>query len=170
MPIYTHLYIREQAIALIEDNDITDPPVDVVEIADSLGIEIMEMTNDLWFYGVLSRYEENFYIIVNKLMPETRKRYAIAHEIGHFQLHGHGLEFQRAADDDYRHREADIFAEELCIPTNMLKRTAADLMNNHKVLARMFNVSEPLMVKRMEDLKLLARNKYDWDFAGWQSV
>lgn len=170
MPIYTHLYIKEQAISLIEENEITEPPVDVVKVAKNLGIEIMEMTNDLWFYGMLSRYEDDFYIIVNKLMPETRKRYAIAHEIGHHQLHGHDLEHQRANDEDYRHREADVFAEELCIPTELVRRTAADLMNNHKILARMFNVSEPLMVKKMEELKLLQKNKYDWDFAGWRSV
>jgi len=170
MPIYTHLYIREQANKLIESNNILKPPIDVVKIAGSLGIEIMEMANDLWFYGMLSRYEDNFYIIVNKLMPETRKRYAIAHEIGHYQLHGHDLEYQRAADDDYRHREADIFAEELCIPTEMLKREAQDLMNNHKMLANAFRISEPLIVKRMEELKLLQKGRHSWDYAGRQYI
>jgi Zn-dependent peptidase ImmA (M78 family) len=169
MPIYTHLYIREKAIELIEKNNITEPPIDVKKIASSLGLEIMEMSNDLWFYGMLSRYEDNFYIILNKLMPETRKRYAIAHEIGHFQLHGHDLDYQRSTDDDYRHREADVFAEELCIPTEMLRRIAPDVMNNHKILAQMFNVSEPLMIKKMEDMRMLPKGRYSWGFAGWQS-
>ena len=53
MPIYTHLYIKDQANALIEEFKIADPPINVRGIAGKLGIEIIEMSNDSWFYGML---------------------------------------------------------------------------------------------------------------------
>jgi len=165
MPIYTHLYLKEQANALLEKFNITEPPVDVRAVAEKLGVEIIEMSNDTWFYGMLTKYGEDFYIVVNKMMPETRKRFAIAHEIGHYQLHDHDLSYQRKQDKDYQHQEADVFALELCIPAGLLKREAHKWFNDHRYLAKLFNVSEPLMVKRMEELNLIAKGKHNWEYA-----
>ena len=170
MPIYTHLYIKDQANVLIEELKIADPPINVREIAGKLGIEIIEMSNDSWFYGMLTRYDEDFYIVINKLMPETQKRYAIAHELGHLRLHNQELEYQRRPDKEYHHREADVFALELCIPTRLIQREAFSWFNDHKFLANLFGVSEPLMVKKMEELQLIPKGKFSWLYADAKAI
>lgn len=170
MPIYTHSYIKEEAQALLEEFNIRRAPVDVRAIAKGLGIDILEISTDQWFYGVLTRYGDDFYIAVNKVMPETRKRFAIAHELGHYQLHAHDLDYQRRPDKEYHHREADVFALELCVPTQLLVREAFSWFNDHRVLADVFGVSEPLMVKKMEELNLISKGKFNWVYADCKVV
>lgn len=170
MSIYTHRYIKEQANSLIEQFKIDEPPVDVREIAKGLNVEIMEMSTDSWFYGMLTRYHDDLYIVVNKMMPESRKRFAIAHEIGHLQLHKDDFGYQRSPDKDHYHREADVFALELCIPTPLLKREAYNWFNDHKYLAHLFGTSEALMIKKMEELKLIPKGKFNWNYASWKPV
>lgn len=170
MPIYTHQYIKDQAQAIIEEFAIVELPIDVREIARRLGIDIIEMSVDGWFYGMLTRYSEDLYIVVNKMMPETRKRFAIAHEIGHYQLHNRDLSYQRSPDKEHYHREADVFALELCVPTPFIKREAYNWFNDHKFLANLFGVSEALMVKKMEDLDLIPKGKFNWNYASWKAV
>ncbi|MDP2211884.1 MAG: ImmA/IrrE family metallo-endopeptidase [Candidatus Aquicultor sp.] len=170
MPIYTHNHIKEQANNLIKECNITKLPVDVRGIAYRLGIEVVEMSTDSWFYGMLTRYHDDFYIVINKMMPESRKRFTIAHELGHYKLHNDDLGYQRSPDKDHYHREADVFALELCIPTSLLKQEAYSWFNDHKFLADLFNVSEVLMVKKMEDLELIPKGKHNWDYAQWKAV
>lgn len=170
MPIYTHNHIKEQANSLIKEFNITKLPVDVRKIAGRLGIDIVEMSTDSWFYGMLTRYHDDCYIVINKMMPESRKRFAIAHEIGHYKLHIDDLGYQRSPDKEHYHREADVFALELCIPTSLLKQEAYSWYNDHKFLADMFNVSEALMVKKMEDLELIPKGKFSWNYANWKAV
>lgn len=165
MPIYTYGYIKDKALALINDLNITEPPVDVREIASRLGIEIVEMSTDTWFYGALTKYNNDYYIVLNKMMPETRKRFTISHELGHYLLHSQDIAYQRRPDKEHYHKEADMFAAELCIPTPMIKHEAPKWFNDHKYLADLFMVSEPLMVKKMEDLNLIPKGKFNWVYA-----
>lgn len=170
MPIYTNLYIREQASELFKEYGIDELPVDVRKIANNLGIEIIEMSTDVWFYGMLTRYEDDHYVVINKIMPETRKRFAIAHELGHYVMHRNDLVYQRTPDKEYFHREADVFALELCIPTPLLKREAINWFNDHIFLAKLFDVSEPLMAKKMEELGLIPKGRFSWVYANSKTV
>jgi len=170
MPIYTHKHIKDEAYSIIKEFGIEEPPIDVRDIAGRLGIEIMEMSTDSWFYGMLTRYHDDFYIVVNKMMPETRKRFAIAHEIGHHKLHNQDLGYQRSPDKEHYHQEADVFALELCIPTPLIKREARNWFNDHKFLANLFGVSEALMIKKMEELSLIPKGKFAWNYAKWKTV
>ncbi|MBE0446676.1 MAG: ImmA/IrrE family metallo-endopeptidase [Actinobacteria bacterium] len=170
MPIYTHQYMKTQAYNIIEEFRITDPPVDVREIAKRLGIEIIEISTDSWFYGMLTRYDESLYMVINKMMPETRKRFAIAHEIGHYQLHSHDLSYQQSPIKEHYHREADVFALELCIPTPFIRREANNWFNDHKFLAGLFDISETLVIKKMEELDLIPKGKFNWAYVNWKAV
>lgn len=170
MPIYTYSYIQDRALDLIDEQKINEPPVDVREIAGRMGIEIMEMSADTWFYGMLTRYNDDLYIVVNKMMPETKKRFTIAHELGHYRLHYHDMAYQRRPDKEHYHREADAFAVELCIPTPLIKREAYKWYNDHRYLANLFGVSEPLMIKKMEELNLIPKGKFNWVYAESSAV
>jgi len=108
--IYTDVYYRNKAEGLVRECGFNDPPVDVRAIADHLGLEIMELSLPSWFFGVLMKVEGDPYIVINKMMPEHRKNFTIAHEIGHAVLHDNELCHMKNSKRSYFHREADIFA------------------------------------------------------------
>lgn len=163
MPIFTHKYIKERAQELVDRFGISRPPVDVRGIAAGLGLEIVEMTQDTWFFGMLLSFHEDFYIVVNKLLSEPRKRFAIAHEIGHFELHRKDMSYTREKAKEYVHREADVFAAELCMPTKMVKRQASEWYNDYKMLAEIFEVTEIAMLDKLKELGMVRKVGFGWN-------
>lgn len=163
--IYTHWYLHKKASDLLGQLEIDGPPVDLKLIVERLGIEMVEMTLPTWFFGTLLNIKGSFYIVINRLMPETRKKFTLAHEIAHYALHENQLCYMKNCKRDYFHREADVFAAELCMPTEMVKKEARNWFNDYKFLAHLFEVSEVAMVRKMQELKLLKGNDYTWVFA-----
>jgi len=163
--LYTHWYLRKRATELLEEAGASSPPVNVKMIAEKLGLEVVEMTLPTWFFGSLLNIKGSFYIIINRLMPETRKRFTLAHEIAHFALHNDKLCYMKNSKRDYYHREADAFAAELCMPSGLVKKEARNWFNDYKFLASIFNVSEVAMVRKMQELGLIKGTDYAWVFA-----
>jgi Zn-dependent peptidase ImmA (M78 family) len=102
-------------------------------------------------------------ILVNAAEPETRRRFTLAHELGHWicqVLEGHAAPiYCRAADlaqDANRtlEREANVFAAEVLMPDTLVREafaddaTAADLANS-------FRVSEEAMQWRLFNFGLV---------------
>ena len=161
MALVTYVQHRRQAEALVKDFGFDQPPIDMRKIADGLGIEIIEMTMPTWFFGVLINLKGDFYIALNKGMPDHRKNFTLAHEIGHYQLHGTELAYMKNCKRDYFHREADVFAAELCMPTEMVKAEAKKWYNDYRWLAQQFAVSETAMVRKMRELGILKNSSYE---------
>lgn len=161
MPIYTHAYYCQKAEALVRKYGFIDPPVDLRKIAADLGIEIVEMTLPSWFFGVLINMNGDFYIALNKAMPDYRKNFTLAHEIAHYELHGSELAYMKNCKRDYFHREADVFAAELCMPTFMVKKEAEKWYKDWRYLAHLFGVSETAMVRKMQEIGLLREGIFD---------
>jgi len=159
--IYTDAYYRKQADELLLDSGVSEPPVDVVAIAKKLGIEIMELSLPSWFFGVLMRVEGDPYIVLNKAMPEHRKRFTLGHEIAHYRLHGEQFAYMKNCKRDYFHREADVFAAELCMPTYLVRQEAKRWFNDYHYLAQIFGVSETAMVRRLQELGLIRQGHFD---------
>lgn len=101
-----------------------------------------------------------------------RRRFTIAHEIGHLLLHVpvlHEVFYDRPADireiDDeqggsetglpQREREANVFARELLMPEPLVNEQAHATGFNLPALAKRFEVSVPAMRLRLRLLKLL---------------
>lgn len=102
-----------------------------------------------------------------------RRRFTIAHEIGHLMLHvpvGKEVFYDRPADireidDDppgeelpelrRREREANVFARELLMPERLVNEQAHATGFNLPALANRFEVSVPAMRLRLRLLKLL---------------
>ncbi len=72
----------------IKENYIHSVPVNIVGLANALGIPVygVDMDNNN-LSGYISKDDEGYYICVNKNHPATRQQFTIAHEIGHFILH-----------------------------------------------------------------------------------
>jgi len=97
-------------------------PVDVVEVANSLGIEVHEDELDQCD-GVLLRLGGRALILV------SRKRFTVAHERSHFCIPSHNSREFRCTEaeiSDYRsvrvrEREADEFASELLLRSRLAR-------------------------------------------------
>lgn len=161
MALITYVQYRRRAEELSKGFGFLRPPVEVRKIAEGLGIEIIEMTLPNWFFGVLVNMEGDFYISLNKAMPEHRKNFTIAHEIAHHQLHGDELAYMKNCKREYFHREADVYAAELCMPSYLVKQESKKWCNDYRFLAEIFAVSETAMVRKMQELGILKNAWYD---------
>lgn len=151
----------------------------VVELANDLGLKVFE--EDLLPYerGFLEKApslgsQSGWVVRINKHdRPETQK-FTVAHELGHFVLHGArlaGLDMldgrvNRNTDaaldpfsyledrDRMMEAEANAFAASLLMPKNLFEPAVARLSRDVSDIARLFAVSEGAVVWRMRELGL----------------
>jgi hypothetical protein len=158
------------------------PPVDVEELAESLCCLRVRLADDLAavpgapagavLSGMLLPARRELWVSGHE--PWERRRFSVAHEVGHWLLHTgdqpQGV-FCRAADlrpdpdspERLREREANRFAAELLMPETMVtgevRRHGADPV----ALAPRFAVSDLAMGFRLVNLGLLEALPVDLD-------
>ncbi len=88
----------------------------------------------------------------NAMHPWCRRRFTIAHEIGHL-IFGHACGTV-VGDADHNEREADIFAAELLIPTAFLKKDFAKI-RDVQALSKLYRVSDQALTIKLMDARLL---------------
>jgi Zn-dependent peptidase ImmA (M78 family) len=141
-------------------------PVDVEGLALALGISVKTPFLPDNVSGMIrKRGEDDYEISVNATHPETRQRFTIAHELGHFVLHrslmGDGNVDDRAYRSDgsiqnnrigpAQEQEANQFAANLLMPMEGIKKFRSRAKGDIGALARMFNVSEGAMKIRLKN-------------------
>ncbi|MCL5421027.1 MAG: ImmA/IrrE family metallo-endopeptidase [Nitrospirae bacterium] len=121
------------AAQLRKEINYTKIPVDPVEIAIQKGIEVSEDDAE-GYTGMLLVVDGEAMIAVNKAIREpTRKKFTVAHELGHFAIPGHITPQQtvyRCSDKDIsnfsgsinKEVEANLFASELLMPEEHFKK------------------------------------------------
>ena len=123
---------------LLKRFGISDPPIPVHKIARGCGARIVRVSGEDDIDGFLYRENERAVIGVNKDQARVRRRFTIAHELGHLLLHEHeevhvdrgfrvrlrsGVSSQGLDRDEM---EANRFAAELLMPIRMLRRDIED--------------------------------------------
>ena len=168
--------VRQQAEALAERGGTAEPPIDVDSIAEMLELPVTREDLGPAVSGLLVNNGTQAYIYVQKNDAETRRRFTVAHEIGHYLL-GHQFRggehvhvdkgnfiSQRgprsSTSVDPMEIEANQFAASLLMPSQLLKQHAAGygttlLDSDVSALADKFNVSEQAMTIRLSALGLL---------------
>lgn len=160
------------------------PPVPVERLASSLLGLFVDETDDIRtlpgapadqgrLSGMLDAEEMVIWVDRGEARRSSgRRRFTIAHEIGHLLLHVpvlHEVFYDRPADireldDDQggsetdlpqREREANVFARELLMPEPLVNEQAHATGFNLPALAQRFEVSVPAMRLRLRLLKLL---------------
>lgn len=130
-------------------------PVDVVAIAQDLGISVWRMNSlpenvsGKIFRDPLNGGESGFSIGVNSRDPFVRQRFTVAHEIGHFVLHRDRLERGDLVDDAmYRSglssREetaANRLAADILMPFQLVRSLLSAGIRDPEALANKFQVS-----------------------------
>lgn len=153
-------------------NDLERPyPVPVVRIAKMYGLDVIEYQfkkDDI--SGILVDYYENgeWAIVINEKEPKKRKRFTIAHELGHFLLHTRitGEQFvdtktnlsvfYRAVSigSNSQEQEANLFAANLLMPKREVEEIYNEVQDIQKV-ADEFDVSQSAMSFRLTNLGLI---------------
>lgn len=131
-------------------------PVPVESIAeDLLGLSLNTAALPVSGLLIVARRQ----IWVERTDTEERRRFTIAHEIGHWVCHRHGdpavchLEPGAGAPRDMREREANVFAADLLMPAGAV-RAAVAAGAGLDDLAAMFAVSDEAMGWRLYNLGL----------------
>lgn len=108
--------------------------------------------------GIVQKNGEQITIGYNELQHVHRQRFTVAHEIGHL-LMGH---ISNNADYNLESKhpkeiEANQFAAELLMPLAMLKNDVSNGLNDVKVFAKKYLVSEEAMWWRVLECQLLSQ-------------
>lgn len=170
-------YARTQAERLAERLGDNSAPVNVERIAELLGLPVVHAELGAGVSGLLVSDGTEAHICVQKRDPLVRRRFTIAHEIGHHHLRhqfepGHHVHVDRghyisergprASDGvDPKEVEANQFAACLLMPTRLVREKVAELgggplLDQHvSRLAKTFRVSEQAMTIRLSSLELL---------------
>lgn len=142
-------------------------PVDVWRIPGQLGIEARKAFLPHDISGMLERSESGFHITVEARDPNSRQRFTLAHELGHFMFHRHLIGVGEGVDDDRVYRsteagkyhntnigpdeetEANKFAAALLMPMELVDHHRKELGDDVEEMAQLFQVSKHSMAIRM---------------------
>ena len=141
-------------------------PVDVAAIAKKRGCDLR--ADDLPVSGEVCREGDGFVIRYNAKDHEVRKRFTIAHELGHVEL-GHldgadkclrdPREHYSLENFDPRERDANRFAAAVLMPARAVHAAVVRMKNpDVERLARLFKVSRLAMGIRLKQLGIIP----DW--------
>lgn len=143
-------------------------PFNVVEFGKNLGIQIKE-SNELPknISGFIKKLEdESIAICVNSYNSLERKRFTVAHELGHYFLHEDLLKdgivdsLNRDGAENKIEYEANDFAANLLMPVMDFTKLWHDSSMNIEYMSRYFLVSQNAILTRARFLKLT--NEYNY--------
>ena len=163
--------IESKAEDLLKKSNILNPSVSVRKIAKNLQIQLIPYDFGESVSGAILMEDNQVIIGFNPDEPVVRTRFTIAHEIGHFKLHGGGeslfvdkhfyLRDENNTSGKRKEREANAFAAALLMPRFMLKQSINSLLGTSKNmtdedivknLAREYEVSQIAMSYRLSNL------------------
>ncbi len=128
-------FARQLARKILRECDIDTPPVDIREIISNLGyiyLEVPDFPDEVDALFIEQNGEQ--YATVNANHHPHRKRFSLAHELGHSRM-GHTIDYydepcsldnpptgkRHSEGEKLFESEANAFAGELLVPLEMLK-------------------------------------------------
>jgi orotate phosphoribosyltransferase len=127
-------FVRQMAGKILVESKIRVPPVDLLQIlsAHGIGYEEVEDFPDT-VDALIVEDGVKVYAAVNAKQHPHRRRFSLAHELGHYFMHREGMPGETITINNPRpgeidaptkspaETEADLFAGELLVPLGMLK-------------------------------------------------
>ena len=148
--------IRYQATRLLDSAGISHEPVSLRDVVSALNLELVGRTRKPFASeAALEPLGDGRAIVLQGTADSGRRRFTIAHEIGHFVLHP-----ERGAVDEAgrtEEREADAFAAELLMPEYLVREAVREQGLDDARLADRFEVGRKAMQARLRDLGLAER-------------
>jgi Zn-dependent peptidase ImmA (M78 family) len=165
--------IEERATSILRDHGLLRAPVDPLKIAKALNVKVLNAVfSEENKSGAIAKRGGNFQIFVNANDSPARKRFTIAHEIGHQLLHmslANDSEFVDTEDnfrtnsltDDapwseerQKEYEANAFAAALLMNSTLVQQEWL-ASKDPNFMAWKFQVSPSAMAIRLNQLGLL---------------
>lgn len=155
--------IELQAQKILNKFSIRQAPVPIEEIVAKLGIKMSYAPSED-YSGMLIRKKKSALMAINSNEPESRRRFSMAHELGHY-IFG-----KEAVSVDYRNTEyiekpaeeklVDLFAANLLMPKRILRMDFEKISGSFSSerlteLARKYKVSSEAMKYRLANLGLI---------------
>ena len=141
----------------------TMPPVDVFHVAAALGIQIVEQP--LIEDGRLERTSDGFRVLLKQDASIQRKRFTLAHELGHILLSGGALLQFSDLHPNNIERFCDALAASLLLPRDWLVATYGDSPRSLRIaqeLSVRAHVSLAASVVRLNELLSWQRTLLRW--------
>lgn len=168
--------IEKKVTEILKAERVRSLPIPVEKIAKKYGVDVMPYDLGSEVSGVLVVSGKKGTIGFNRSQSNVRQRFTIAHEFGHYILHGESNK-ELFVDKDFivkfrskkqysqaeqRHEsEANAFAAALLMPKQIVyEEIAKDKFQSLseveliEALARVFDVSIPAMTYRLWDLSI----------------
>lgn len=151
-----------------------ETPAQVEKLCARLGIECIGQNLRDDISGYIERLNDHKYrIVYNSNHSEVRRRFTIAHELGHYYLHrailGNGTGDSKAYRSDVpghtnpkirtkEEREANSFAADLLMPKNKIEQWKTE-GDNFSSVRQKLNVSEAALRFRLQNLGICLENQ-----------
>ena len=144
--------------------NLKDEPVkDIFTLLEKNGIIIYELDTDLEQFDGASFINDSGQnvIIVNKNFSNDRKRFTIAHELGHIIMH---LSTSFLIPDfRNKEKEADIFASEFLMPKDSIRNMLMNLkLSDLFPIKQYWLTSMASIIYRAKDLNCISSDKYKY--------
>lgn len=150
---------EREALRLLNDTGVYQPPVNPVDIASYVGVSVHFVTFSGESEGVAGLYDPSKdEILVNAQESGVRQTFTIAHELGHKIMHEEWAKSENyrvlwrdttRQSKDRREQEANAFAANLLMPRQMVNDYRSVPVSS---LARIFAVSEQVASFRLQNL------------------
>ena len=153
--------IRRQATRLLDSAGISHEPVSLRDVVSALNLELVGKTREPFTSETaLEPLGDGGAIVLNGADDSGRRRFTIAHEIGHFVLYPERCRSERGGGEAGRReeREADTFAAELLMPEHLVREAVREQGLDVARLADRFEVSRKAMQARLRHLGLAERH------------
>jgi Zn-dependent peptidase ImmA (M78 family) len=163
MPLLNEQVFSDQAYGPIIARFQQSAPVDVVKMAEALGVRVWELSDlEPHISGKLFKDPTNggpsgYSIGVNAKEAFVRKRFTVAHELAHFILHRNRIKTELVDDTMYRSGlvssaeevEANKMAAFILMPLKLVKQLMDNGIKDVDMLAKILQVSGSAMRIRL---------------------
>ena len=140
------------------------PDGPITDIADTLeknGIIIIEVNTDMEKFSGMSAQTQNGVkiIFLNGNMSNDRKRFTIAHELGHIVMH---IPFIAISEDRNLENEANIFAGEFLMPYKDFRKDVSQYLsyNDLDMLKKYWRTSKQAIIRKAYQNQIISPQKY----------
>ena len=140
-----------------------DEPIhDIFKVIENKGIIIYELNTDEKFDGISFFTPKGFAVIViNKRFTNDRKRFTLAHELGHLVMHC-SPDFPIPSGRN-KEQEANDFASEFLMPKNAIIKSLGNLkVSALSALKNYWLTSKAAIVRRAYSLGVINKDRYQF--------
>ncbi len=136
----------------------SDGIVGLINLLESKGIKVIEIDSEPDFDGVSGLIDEKYYFIaVNRNYNPERKRFTLAHELGHLVLEiNSGLDKEKICHS---------FANEFLLPSEVFKAIMGDRrhdisLNELRTIQRDYGISVDAQMMKARSLDIISENRF----------